>query len=159
MVFTERSIIFLGYEFIAIDVCVYFLFIVALVVAFISIFAAVMVTMISVGISRPDPTVYATRTVSFVSAFGSVMNIIFAFGGHVAFFSFISELKDPRDFPKALYTLQIVNTSLYVIAAALLTVLALVCAKETRHRDLADVGPGSGSGTVEEAPRDAAHSV
>jgi hypothetical protein len=76
--------------------------------------------MISVGISRPDPTVYATRTVSFVSAFGSVMNIIFAFGGHVAFFSFISELKDPRDFPKALYTLQIVNTTLYVIAAVVI---------------------------------------
>ncbi|THA23333.1 MFS transporter [Streptomyces sp. A1277] len=37
--------------------------------------------------------------------------------------------------------------ALYVIAAALLTVLALVCAKETRHRDLADVGPGSATGT------------
>jgi amino acid permease len=88
--------------------------------AFISIFAAVMTTMISVGITRPDPTVYATISVSFVSAFSSVMNIIFAFGGHVAFFSFISELKDPRDFPKALYTLQIVNTTLYVIAAVVI---------------------------------------
>ncbi|MFE7388931.1 MFS transporter [Streptomyces sp. NPDC057582] len=29
--------------------------------------------------------------------------------------------------------------SLYVIAAALITVLAVVCAKETRHRDLADI--------------------
>jgi amino acid permease len=88
--------------------------------AFISIFAAVMVTMVSVGVTRPDPTVYATVTTSFASAFSSVMNIIFAFGGHVAFFSFISELKDPRDFPKALYTLQIVNTSLYVIAAVVI---------------------------------------
>jgi hypothetical protein len=88
--------------------------------AFISIFAAVMITMVSVGVTRPDPTVYATVTTSFASAFSSVMNIIFAFGGHVAFFSFISELKDPRDFPKALYTLQIVNTSLYVIAAVVI---------------------------------------
>jgi amino acid permease len=88
--------------------------------AFISIFSAVVVTMISVGITRPDPTVYATVNVSFAAAFGSVMNIIFAFGGHVAFFTFISELKDPRDFPKALYTLQIVNTTLYVIAAVVI---------------------------------------
>jgi amino acid permease len=88
--------------------------------AFISIFSAVMITMVSVGVTRPDPTVHATVTVSFASAFGSVMNIIFAFGGHVAFFSFISELKDPRDFPKALYTLQIVNTTLYVIAAVVI---------------------------------------
>lgn len=88
--------------------------------AFISIFSAVMITMISVGISRPDPHVQATVAVSFASAFGSVMNIIFAFGGHVAFFSFISELKDPREFPKALYTLQLVNTSLYIISAVVI---------------------------------------
>lgn len=88
--------------------------------AFISIFSAVMVTMISVGVTQPDPVVYATRHVNFAAAFSSVMNIIFAFGGHVAFFSFISELKDPRDFPKSLYTLQITNTSLYVIAAVVI---------------------------------------
>ncbi|MGQ4484963.1 MHS family MFS transporter [Streptomyces sp. 372A] len=49
--------------------------------------------------------------------------------------------------------------ALYVIAAALLTVLALVCAKETRHRDLAEVGPGPTSGSEAGAPRDAAHTV
>lgn len=43
--------------------------------------------------------------------------------------------------------------ALYVIAAALLTVLALVCTKETRHRGLADVEPGSATGT--EAAREA----
>jgi amino acid permease len=36
----------------------------------------------------------------------------------VAFFSFISELKDPRDFPKALYLLQITDTVMYIIVAA-----------------------------------------
>ncbi|NEC69979.1 MFS transporter [Streptomyces sp. SID9727] len=44
--------------------------------------------------------------------------------------------------------------ALYVIAAALLTVLALVCAKETRLRDLAEIGPAPG--TAAAAPRDAA---
>ncbi|MEV5605023.1 MFS transporter [Streptomyces sp. NPDC052299] len=49
--------------------------------------------------------------------------------------------------------------ALYVIAAALLTVLALVCAKETRHRDLAEVGAGATSEAEVEAPRDAARTV
>lgn len=39
---------------------------------------------------------------------------MFAYQGHVAFFSFISELKDPRDFPKALAALQIFDISLYL---------------------------------------------
>lgn len=34
--------------------------------------------------------------------------------------------------------------SLYVIAASLLTVLAIVCAKETRNRDLTEIEPGAG---------------
>lgn len=88
--------------------------------AFFSIMTAVIITMISVGVTRPDPTVEVTTAITFASAFGSVMNIIFAFGGHVAFFTFISELEDPREFPKALYALQIVNTTLYLIAAVVI---------------------------------------
>ena len=40
-----------------------------------------------------------------------------AYAGHLAFFSFISELKDPRDFPKALYLLQICATIIYIVVA------------------------------------------
>lgn len=85
------------------------------IAAFISIVSAVMTTIIAVGIEEPDPHIQATTTVAFASAFGSVTNIIFAFGGHVAFFTFISELRDPNEFPKALWTLQGVNTILYVV--------------------------------------------
>ncbi|MEU0058455.1 MFS transporter [Streptomyces sp. NPDC006334] len=42
--------------------------------------------------------------------------------------------------------------ALYVIAAVLLTVVALASAKETRLRDLADVGPSAGAEECEEAP-------
>ncbi|MER5374758.1 MFS transporter [Streptomyces sp. NPDC002553] len=42
--------------------------------------------------------------------------------------------------------------ALYVIAAVLLTVVAVASAKETRHRDLADVGPSAGAQESEEAP-------
>lgn len=37
--------------------------------------------------------------------------------GHVAFFSFISELRDPTTYPKALFFLQGVDTSIYLIVA------------------------------------------
>ncbi|MFJ1730137.1 MFS transporter [Streptomyces sp. NPDC088254] len=42
--------------------------------------------------------------------------------------------------------------ALYVIAAVLLTVVAVASAKETRHRDLADAGPSAGAEESEEAP-------
>ncbi|RZU18279.1 MFS transporter [Streptomyces sp. BK239] len=42
--------------------------------------------------------------------------------------------------------------ALYVIAAVLLTVVAVASAKETRLRDLADVGPSAGAEESEEAP-------
>lgn len=76
-----------------------------------------MITMIGLGIEQPDPVVQATLKTGFASAFASVTNIIFAYAGHVAFFSFISELKDPKDFPKALFFLQAWDTILYIIVA------------------------------------------
>lgn len=86
-------------------------------ISFLSIGGGVMITMIGVGVERPDPTVQATTAVAFASGFGSVTNIIFAYAGHVAFFSFISELKNPADFPKALWALQITATTLYLVVA------------------------------------------
>lgn len=59
----------------------------------------------------------ATKPVAFADAFLSVTNIIFAYAGHVAFFSFISEFKNPRDFPKALAVLQISDTTMYIVVA------------------------------------------
>ena len=76
-----------------------------------------MITMIGVGIERPDPVIQATVKTDFASAFASVTNIIFAYAGHVAFFSFISELKNPNDFPKALFVLQATDTLMYIIVA------------------------------------------
>lgn len=76
-----------------------------------------MITMIGLGVSPKSLHVDATVVTPFASAFLSVTNIVFAYAGHVAFFSFISELKNPKDFPKALYLLQITDTSLYLIVA------------------------------------------
>ncbi|KAK5173159.1 uncharacterized protein LTR77_003281 [Saxophila tyrrhenica] len=85
--------------------------------SFVSIFSAVLITMVAIGIESPDPTVQVSTTVAFPTAFGSVTNIIFAYAGHVAFFSFISELKDPNDYPKALFMLQGWDISMYIVAS------------------------------------------
>lgn len=85
--------------------------------AFISIFSAVLLTMIAIGIESPDARIQVTTRTSFPTAFGSITNIIFAYAGHVAFFSFISELKDPREYTKALYFLQGWDISMYVVAS------------------------------------------
>jgi len=102
------------------------------VVSFLSIIGAVMVTMIAVGISKPalqaarlaggeDVTLtfrlWPHADVTFIQGFLAVSNIVFAYAGHPAFFTFISELRNPRDFPKALAFLQISDISMYVIAA------------------------------------------
>src|SRR5690606_38747789 len=44
----------------------------------------------------------------------------FPLAGHLTFFGFISEMKNPKDFNKALAFLQISDTCLYVIAAVVI---------------------------------------
>ncbi|PYH94911.1 amino acid transporter, partial [Aspergillus ellipticus CBS 707.79] len=91
------------------------------VTSFITIFAAVMITIIAIAIQRPgDGHVDATVSSSFYKAFLSVTNIVFAYAGHVAFFGFISEMRKPTDYPKTLFMLQSVDTSMYVVAAVVI---------------------------------------
>ncbi|KEF58484.1 uncharacterized protein A1O9_06410 [Exophiala aquamarina CBS 119918] len=86
--------------------------------SFLSIVTAVVVTMAGVGEKNPAEGHFrATQAVPFASAFLSVSNIIFAYAGHVAFFSFISEMKNPKDFPKALVLLQVTDTGMYFLVA------------------------------------------
>jgi hypothetical protein len=83
-----------------------------------SITTAVIVAMAGVGAKNPAHGHFrATQTADFATAFLSVTNIVFAFAGHVAFFSFISEMENPKDFPKALVLLQATDTSMYFLVA------------------------------------------
>lgn len=89
-------------------------------ISFASIISAVLVTMIALGIKNPSHSTFtgvAPGNVAFHSAFLSVTNIVFAYAGHVAFFSFISEMREPRDFPKALILLQVTDTGMYFVVA------------------------------------------
>ena len=91
------------------------------IASFISILAAVFVTMIGVGVEHPGPSMVAVTTqTSLYQAFLSVTNIVFAYAGHVAFFSFISELRVPEDYPKALFLLQGIDVLMYLIAAGII---------------------------------------
>ncbi|KAI0362578.1 hypothetical protein OH77DRAFT_1416854 [Trametes cingulata] len=85
------------------------------VVSFISIISAVLITMIGVGVAGHKGGVTAKADLNFASAFLAVTDIIFAYAGHVGFFTFIAEMKEPKDFAKALYMLQIADTTLYLI--------------------------------------------
>ncbi|PLB38855.1 putative neutral amino acid permease [Aspergillus candidus] len=89
--------------------------------SFISIVAAVLITMIAIAIQKPgNGQVDTTVDTSLYKGFLAVTNIVFAYAGHVAFFGFISEMKTPTDYPKTLYLLQFTDTSMYVVAAVVI---------------------------------------
>ncbi|KAI1610235.1 transmembrane amino acid transporter protein-domain-containing protein [Exophiala viscosa] len=96
------------------------------VVSFLSIIGAVMITMIGVSITKPglapgETTLHVRLWprpgLGFQDGFLAVANMVFAYAGHVAFFTFISELRKPEDFPKALALLQCSDISMYIITA------------------------------------------
>ncbi|KAF7592374.1 hypothetical protein BBP40_000358 [Aspergillus hancockii] len=95
------------------------------VASFISVFSAVMIVMIAVGIQRPwHQGVQATVDTSLYKAFLAVCNIVFSFSGHVAFFGFMSELKDPKEYPKSLFLLQGIDVCLYIVTSVVIYIYA-----------------------------------
>ena len=93
------------------------------ITSFISVIAAVTITMAGVSVSRPGMgkmTLWPDPDLAFHKAFLAVANIVFAYAGHVAFFTFISELRKPEEFPKALLLLQGCDVSMYVITAVVI---------------------------------------
>ncbi|CAN9409628.1 unnamed protein product [Alternaria alternata] len=87
-----------------------------------SIIIAVTTTMIAISIQKPDTgNIVAVRPdVTLVKGLAPVMNIVLAFTGHVAFFSFQSELEDPRDFRKALILEQGIAVTFYMLISVII---------------------------------------
>ncbi|OBZ65707.1 N amino acid transport system protein [Grifola frondosa] len=85
------------------------------IASFISIIAAILITMIGVGVMGHHGGVTAHSNLTFARGFLAVTDIIFAYAGHVGFFTFIAEMRVPEDFSKALWFLQIADTTLYLI--------------------------------------------
>ncbi|KAI4758679.1 amino acid transporter [Aureobasidium sp. EXF-3400] len=97
------------------------------IASFISIFSAVLISMIAIGIQKPrgNTPLAVTTVLPFTDAFVSVSNIVFAYAGHSCFFGFLAEMKNPaKDWTKALIFLQIWDISLYIIAATVIYVFA-----------------------------------
>ncbi|RDW84781.1 putative N amino acid transport system protein-3 [Coleophoma cylindrospora] len=92
------------------------------IISFLSILSAVLITMIALAISpkAAADAMSATYAPTFTAAFNSVSNAVFAYGGHVAWVSFISELRDPKEFPKALILQQSLDIILYVTASVVI---------------------------------------
>jgi len=77
--------------------------------------------MVAVGVrDHGYDTLKATIDTDLYHAFTAVTNIVFAYCAHVAFFGLLAEMREPRDFPKALYMLQIFEIVFYTVAAVVI---------------------------------------
>ena len=99
------------------------------IASFISVIGAVFITMVGVGITKPgfapgtnisSYSLFPAPNIEFHKGFAAVSNIIFAYAGHVAFFGFISEMREPTDFPKALALLQTSDILMYILSAVVI---------------------------------------
>ncbi|KAJ5242055.1 uncharacterized protein N7469_000382 [Penicillium citrinum] len=88
--------------------------------SFVSILTAVIITMIGVGIQGQVAPMKDTIHTDLFHAFTAVTNIVFAYCAHVAFFGLLAEMREPRDFPKALYMLQTFEIIFYTVAAVVI---------------------------------------
>ncbi|KAL2843911.1 transmembrane amino acid transporter protein-domain-containing protein [Aspergillus pseudoustus] len=90
------------------------------IISSLSVFLAVMITIVAIGIEAPDSEAHAIRHPTLISGVSASLNVVISFCGHPAFFSFQSELADPKDFTKALVALQVTDTVLYLITAVVI---------------------------------------
>ncbi|KAJ5139801.1 hypothetical protein N7448_003209 [Penicillium atrosanguineum] len=107
--------------------------------SFVSIFSAVMITMISVGVEEhPGRIIEATVSNDLYTAFQAVSNIVFAYCAHVAFFGLIAEMETPQDFKKSLFMLQSFEICLYLTASV---VIYYFVGSEVESPALSSAGP------------------
>lgn len=87
-----------------------------------SIMSAVLITMIALAVSprASYEAMQATLHPSLPTAFNSMSNVVFAYAGHLAWVSFISELRDPREFPKALLVQQAFMIIGYIVVSVVI---------------------------------------
>lgn len=91
-----------------------------------SMFIAIMLTMIFTGIQgAPDVesmdlgkvyiTAFAPKGTSFVNGLSAFLNIVFTWVGQIMYPTFIAEMRDPREFPKALYAITVAEFILFSV--------------------------------------------
>ncbi len=96
------------------------------IVSALSMFISIMLVLIFTGIQGPNPavedfdapvfiTAFAPKGTTFVSGFSAFLNIVFTWIGHIMYPTFIAEMKDPREFPKALYAVTVAEFVLFSV--------------------------------------------
>ncbi|RDI82359.1 hypothetical protein Vi05172_g7660 [Venturia inaequalis] len=104
-----------------------------------SILVAVSIVMAAVG---SDKTHQAAPKVlpktSFKEGMNAALNIVLAYAGHVTYFGFFSELKNPRDYRKSLILLQTTAVTLYVLVAV---VIYCYVGQDVKSPALSSAGP------------------
>lgn len=101
--------------------------------ATISILAAVLIVMISLGVADPqgapsegfDKEIKVIGSPTFRQGLSACLNVCYAFAGNIGFVTYMAEMRDPsRDFVPALVALQVFSIPLYVIVAVAIYCLA-----------------------------------
>lgn len=98
---------------------------------FASIVLAIGVTIIATGVSATDApggmaavdwNVWAPETTTYYSAFLSVTNILFAYSFAMCQFSFMDEMHTPSDYLKSVWSLGVIEITIYTITGSLIYV-------------------------------------
>lgn len=88
------------------------------------------------GLYRSDYKIIGSPT--FVEAMGAINSFIFAYAGTPAFFAIISEMREPKDYNKAMFTCQGVMTAMYLIVGI---VVYYYCGSFVASPALGSAGP------------------
>jgi hypothetical protein len=136
---TNHSICTVGFAVIAAVIC----FLISLprtfsqmsligVFSAVTMFIGVVLAMIFAGVQEhpdkftPDTPVkwnlWPEKGTSYVSGMGAMLNIVYTFVGQVCYPSFIGEMKNPKEFKKALYLVTVCEVVVFALAGAIIYV-------------------------------------
>lgn len=76
------------------------------------------ITLIGVGVERKSfgrVSWKAFNNPGLSQTVGAVTDIVFGFAGHGSIFTFVAEMKEPKDFKKSLAIVQIISTAFYLL--------------------------------------------
>ncbi|KAK7417432.1 hypothetical protein QQX98_004551 [Neonectria punicea] len=98
----------------------------------ISILAAALIVMISLGVASPtqappgwDKEIKVIGTPTFREGVNACLKICYAYAGNISFVSYMAEMRSPdRDFPMALACLEVFSITIYTIVAIAIYCLA-----------------------------------
>ncbi|PTU22373.1 hypothetical protein P175DRAFT_0431285 [Aspergillus ochraceoroseus IBT 24754] len=95
-------------------------------ISFISIVGAVFITIIGTSVTKSStgPISFFPPKATAHDTMVAIANVVFAYAGHVAFFTLFSELKEIEDYPKAVALLQGSEIILYTVSAIVIYVFA-----------------------------------